>query len=270
MSYWFAGKLYENEPLSIDPKNPALAYGASVFTTMRVYERSLEHPLTAWREHCDRISQSVQAFSWPQPNWQNVIVGCQTLLTYHPVLRLTILASGQELITARPLPQNLEQQQTEGVVVWVAQGPQYQRCLPSHKTSNYLPCWLAMQAAKKHGARDAILSTDKEWLETSTGNLWGYQSGHWWTPPLTSGLLPGITRARLIKTLTSQVITDQPWTLDLVAKFECLVYSNCVVGILPIHTVLFGNIKLNYSSTHEGLSALRQMVYRPAMRKRNC
>ena len=258
MSYWFAGKLYENEQLSILPSHPALAYGASVFTTMRVYEKDLEHPLTAWKMHCDRITQAIQAFSWQPPHWQNVTTGCHKLLTRYPVLRLTIFADGQELITGRPLPKNLKQQQTEGVSTWVAQSPQYQRNLPSYKTSNYLPCWLAMQAAQNHGARDAILVNPLgEWLETSTGNLWGYQDGYWWTPPLTSGLLPGITRARMIKTLASRAITNQPWNLDLVKKFECLAYSNCVVNIMPIHTVLFGNIKLNYSSTHEGLSALR-------------
>lgn len=271
MAYWFAGKLYGDEQLSIAPHSPALAYGASVFTTMRIYENSLEHPLTAWDWHCDRISQSLYTFNWPQPDWEQTTQGCQTLLNHYPVLRLTILADGRQLITGRPLPKNLKQQQTTGVTAWVAKGSQYQRSLPEHKTSNYLPCWLAMQSAKSHGARDAILVTPgDEWLETSTGNLWGYRSGHWWTPPLTSGLLSGISRARLLKALTNQAITDTPWNPDLVEKFECLAYSNCVVEIMPIHTVLLGNIKLNYSSTHEGLNALRQMFYSPSVCEHNC
>lgn len=260
MSYWFAGQLYENEQIAIAPSHPALAYGASVFTTMRVYEKDLAHPLTAWQMHCDRISQSLQAFHWPTPDWQRITAGCHTLMKQYPVLRLAVLTDGNELITGRSLPPNLTQQQHEGVTVWVAQGRQYRRSLPEHKTGNYLPCWLAMQAAKTHGARDAILINDAdEWLESSTGNLWGYQAGRWYTPPLSAGLLPGIARARLLKTLDNKAITDAPWAPELVTKFDCLVYSNCVVGIIPIHTVLLGNIKLNYSSTHEGLSLLRQM-----------
>ena len=260
MTYWFAGRLYVDEPMPILPSNPALAYGASVFTTMRVYGHSLEHPLTAWGEHCDRISQSLYTFDWPQPNWQRVTEGCQALLAHYPVLRLAILTDGNELITGRPLPHHLEQHQTDGVTVWGAKGPQYQRSLPTHKTGNYLPCWLAMQAAKTHGARDAILvAPSGEWLETSTGNLWGYADGQWWTPPVASGLLPGISRARLIRGLANQAVTDTPWTSDIVEQFECLAYSNCVVGTMPIHTVLLGNIKLNYSSTHAGLNALRRM-----------
>ncbi|MEA5462744.1 aminotransferase class IV [Leptothoe sp. PORK10 BA2] len=272
MPVWFAGKRYGHGQLSIAPSHPALAYGASVFTTMRVYENSLEHPLTDWGAHCDRISQSLHLFHWPQPNWPRVTEGCRTMLADYPVLRLAILADGTELISGRPLPLNLAQQQADGVTVWVAQGPQYQRSLPHHKTGNYLPCWLAMQGAQTHGARDAILSTPAgEWLETSTGNLWGYAQGQWWTPPLASGLLPGISRARLIKALlANQTVAETPWAPDLVGQFECLAYSNCVVGLMPIHTVLLGNIKLNYSSTHAGLNALRQMFYRPSMREQTC
>ncbi len=265
MPYWFAGQLLDS-PMSIAPHAPALTYGASVFTTLRVYESSLQHPLTAWDWHCDRISNSLQTFNWPQPEWPRVLDGCHALLSHYPVLRLTILTDGCELITGRPLPSNLIQQQTQGVTTWAAQGAQYQRSLPHYKTGNYLPCWLAMQAAKTQGARDAILvSPAGEWLETSTGNLWGYANGRWCTPPLSSGLLPGISRARLIQAFKSigQDVTKTPWTADVVKKFECLAYSNCVVEVLPIHTVEIGKIKLNYSSNHKGLNALRQMFYRP-------
>ncbi|MEM8612162.1 MAG: aminotransferase class IV [Cyanobacteria bacterium P01_H01_bin.105] len=271
MSYWFAGQLYEHDSISIAANNPALAYGASVFTTVRVYESSLEHPLTAWSKHCDRITKSLQTFDWPCPDWKRITQGCQALLIQYPVLRLSILADGRELITGRPLPTNLKQQQTEGITAWVARGPEYQRSLPGHKTGNYLPCWLAMQAAKAHQARDAILVTSTgEWLETSTGNLWGYVDGRWWTPPLSSGLLPGIIRARLLDSLGGQAINDIPWTFDVVKQFECLTYSNCVVTLMPIHTVLLGNIKLNYSSTHEGLTVLRQMFDSPSRCEHNC
>ena len=271
MPYWFAGQLFEKEQMSIAPSNPALTYGASVFTTLRIYGNSLEHPLTDWQRHCDRISQSLQSFGWPQPLWSGVAAGARALAASYPVLRLTLLADGRELITGRPLPPNLSQQQTTGVTAWVATGPQYQRSLPSHKTGNYLPSWLAMQAAKTHEARDAILTTPSgEWLETSTGNLWGFVAGQWWTPPLSVGILPGISRARLLNGLAGQAISDTPWTPAIVEKYECLAYSNCVIEVMPVHTVLLENIKLSYSSVHEGLSVLRQMFDSPSMTKPIC
>ncbi len=271
MVYWFAGRLYEEEQIAIGVKHPALTYGASVFTTMRVYERTLEHPLTAFREHRDRISNSLKAFNWSQPNWNSIIQGLQPLLTEYPVLRLNVFSDGQELITGRLLPANLSQQQKTGVTLWVAQGLNYQRSMPAHKTSNYLACLLAMQAAKDHGARDAILVNPAgEWLETSTGNLWGYKFGQWWTPSLDAGILPGISRARMLGNLGCQAISHLAWDFDVIQTFESLAYSNCVVEIMPVHTVLFGNIKLNYRSTHEGLSLLRRMFYGPFMDKHSC
>ncbi|MEM9808609.1 MAG: aminotransferase class IV [Cyanobacteria bacterium P01_D01_bin.56] len=271
MTYWLAGQLYEGDQVTIAINNPALSYGASVFTTMRVYGHSLEHPLTAWQLHCDRITHSLNAFNWPQPNWEDIIQGCQSLLRDYPVLRIAILANGNELITGRLLPENLNQQQQQGVSLWGANGNQYQRSLPEHKTGNYLPCWLAMQAAKHHGARDAILmSSAGEWLETSTGNLWGYQNGQWFTPPLSAGILPGICRTQLLQTLDTQAVNSQTWTLDIARQFEALAYSNCVVGIMPVHTVLLGNIKLNYRSTHKSLNILRYMFYGPFMDNHSC
>lgn len=257
MVYWFAGQRYDQNELSLAPSHPALAYGASVFTTLRVYHQSLEHPLTAWDYHCDRITDSLAAFGWPAPDWSQIVDGCRSLMQTYPVLRLAVFADGQELITGRYLPQELQQQQRSGVTVWVAADPKYRRSLPAHKTGCYLPCWLALQAAQRRGARDAILvSAADEWLETSTGNLWGYHQGRWWTPPLTSGLLPGISRRRLLE--TGDIVSDIPWDANLVDRFDCLAYSNCVVEILPIHTVQLENLKLNYNSTHVALSALRQ------------
>ncbi|HCF27363.1 MAG TPA: 4-amino-4-deoxychorismate lyase, partial [Cyanobacteria bacterium UBA11049] len=49
------------------------------------------------------------------------------------------------------------------------------------------------------GAGEAILvDANGNWLETSTGNLWGWQNGCWWTPPLEAGILPGVVRQQLI------------------------------------------------------------------------
>ncbi|MEO0867636.1 MAG: aminotransferase class IV [Cyanobacteria bacterium J06642_11] len=271
MTYWLAAHLHEGDQVTLAVNNPALAYGASVFTTMRVYEKSLDHPLTAWQLHRDRLTHSLKAFNWPQPNWDSVIQGCQTLLHHYPVLRVTILADGNELITGRSLPDHLDQQQKQGVTLWVADNDLYQRSLPEHKTGNYLPCWLAMQAAKHHGARDAVLTNATgEWLETSTGNLWGYRDGQWFTPSLNVGILPGICRTQLLQSLGTQAIDDQIWSPKLVSSFEALAYSNCVVGIMPVHTVLLGNIKLSYRSNHEGLCVLRHIFSGPFMDRHSC
>ncbi|MFB2975322.1 aminotransferase class IV [Microseira sp. BLCC-F43] len=62
-----------------------------------------------------------------------------------------------------------------------------------------------MQQAQKYGAKEAILvDASGNWLETSTGNLWGWQDGRWWTPPVAAGILAGLIREQLINRLHSQ------------------------------------------------------------------
>jgi 4-amino-4-deoxychorismate lyase len=44
---------------------------------------------------------------------------------------------------------------------------------------------LAKANAQKLNTQEAILvDAAGNWLETSTGNLWGWRDGSWWTPAL--------------------------------------------------------------------------------------
>ncbi|MBE9080113.1 aminotransferase class IV [Romeria aff. gracilis LEGE 07310] len=255
--FWFDGRLNQHSDMNLSADDPALKFGASVFTTMRLYERSLEHPLTYWEGHRDRVSHSLQTFHWPQPDWLRVYTGCTQLAEHYPVLRIAVFPDGRELITGRQLPADLATQQRQGVMAWVAEG--YARSLPAHKTGNYLASWLAIQQARHHGASEVILTNPAgEWLETSTGNLWGWKDGHWWTPPLSCGILPGLVRQRLMAHL-KQRVKEALWSSQWTAEFEAVAYSNCVVELLPIRTIIGPKTKLEYNPTHPALAELRQL-----------
>lgn len=261
---WYAGRLVQLGELGLANLPLAgLFYGASVFTTLRVYGGSLNHPQTHWGAHCDRITQSLNAFGWPQPDWAQVYSGCTQLLQHYEVLRIAVFPAGEALVTGRSLPSDLAIAQRQGVAVWVANASIYHRSLPAHKTGNYLSCWLALQAARRQGAREAVLVSDQgHWLETSTGNLWGWKNGHWWTPPLRAGILPGILRQQILKGLgqLQQSATEADWPPEQIADFEALAYSNCVNEVLPIHTTLWQSTKLEYDPNHSGFEALRNAV----------
>lgn len=238
--YWYDGKLYERDTLQLDIKDPGLLYGATVFTTMRVYARSLSHPLTSWQAHCDRLKHSLTTFDWQQPNWQRLRQGAKIILTSFPVLRITIFADGRELITGRNLPPDLAQRQQQGITAWVATESLFRRDIASHKTGNYLGAYLALQRAYKLGAKEAILIDAKgNWLETSTGNLWGWRDNCWYTPTLDSGILPGISRSQLLNYLRKHniLVRENIWSPEFVQDLQAIAYSNCVVEIVPIHTV---------------------------------
>ncbi|MEB3151575.1 MAG: 4-amino-4-deoxychorismate lyase, partial [Sphaerospermopsis sp.] len=46
--YWYCGKLIESKTLELNINDPGLLFGATVFTTLRVYDHSLDHSLTNW------------------------------------------------------------------------------------------------------------------------------------------------------------------------------------------------------------------------------
>jgi branched-subunit amino acid aminotransferase/4-amino-4-deoxychorismate lyase len=256
--FWYDGEMVVSDRLALPISDPALLYGATVFSTLRIYGNSLDHPLTQWQAHCDRLRTSIAAFGWVEPDWVRLRSGAQLLLADYPVLRLTLFADGREWINGRALPPDLAQRQTQGIIAWLADEVGM-RSLPSHKTGNYLMPWLAQQQAQRQGAQEAILVDEQgQWLETATGNLWGWADGIWWTP--LSKALPGLARSALISRLHDHGIEvrEIAWSADRVAGFEAMAYTNCVVEVVPIRLIRQAMAEeLTYDAAHLALQGLR-------------
>jgi 4-amino-4-deoxychorismate lyase len=263
VKYWYNGAAIESDQITLPIQDPALIYGATVFTTLRVYG-SLDHALTNWVGHCDRLKISLDSFRWSFPNWDWLRSGAEWLSLYYPVLRIVIFPDGREWITGRFLPKDLVQRQQNGIIAWVAD-TEFQRSLPHHKTGNYLAPWLALQAAQRFQAQEAILTdTSGNWLESSTGTLWGWSDDRWWTPPLDAGILPGLLRSHLISWLKCQnkEVIEEPWTEGVIRQFEAIAYTNCVMEVIPIRTIIQGDARKSYPSQHSGFQQLRQRFER--------
>jgi 4-amino-4-deoxychorismate lyase len=257
--YWYDGKLIQSQTLELAIDDPGLLYGATVFTTLRVYENSLTHRLTNWQAHYERLKSTLKTFSWPIPDEARLRQGAKLIMTRFPVLRITIFPDGRELITGRLLPNNLTEKQKHGMKACLSI-PELYRSMPGHKTGNYLSAWLAKTNAVKLDVEEAILvDAQGDWLETSTGNLWGWRDGCWWTPPLKVRILPGIMRHHLMNWLQQKQIEvkEEPWTADLVKGFEAIATSNSVVEIVPIHTVIQPTGQLQYNPYHHIFKQMR-------------
>ncbi len=263
MVFWYDGSLVEGNTLAIAIDDPGLLYGATVFTTLRVYGQSLDHILTNWTGHCDRLLNSLQSFGWQQPDWERLRQGAQLLMQHFPVLRITLFPNGREWIIGRFLPADLANRQNYGVTACVISECEFNRSLASHKTGNYLSAWLAQKIAQQQLAQEAILvdARSGNWLETSTGNLWGWQHGCWWTPPLGAGILGGIVRSQLINWLPSQdiIVREEPWHHELVERFEAIAYTNSIVEIIPIHTIIQQQTQRHYNPHHQAFQQLKNL-----------
>ncbi len=234
-----------------------------MFTTLRVYYQSLNNALTNWQGHRDRIESTLQTFGWQQPNWKRLRQGAEILIVHFPVLRITVFPDGREWITGRGLPDNLPEKQRYGVAASILTA-EFQRSLPAHKTGNYLSAWLAKNTAQQILAQEVILIDAKgSWLETSTGNLWGWRDGRWWTPPLAAGILPGVVRSQLLDWLRHnyQPAKEAPWLPQLVKEFAAIAYTNSIVEVMPIHTVIQRQptqlTDLRYDPHHQSFNQLR-------------
>ena len=245
---WYDGEYYTDGRIPITVNDPGLLFGATVFSTLRVYGGDLNDPRTAWPAHRQRLETTIARFGWHQPNWDYIDQGLGELIPHYPILRVTIFPGGRELVTGRDLPQDLDALQRQGITAWVAPPDRHARLFAADKTGNYLGAWLALQTARSQGSGEAILIDDAgRWLETSTGNLWGYRDCTWYTPPIDGSILPGIARQRILEVLRSPAIAtqltvndQQYWTPDFYQSLEFVAYSNSVVEVVPIVTVRFG------------------------------
>jgi branched-subunit amino acid aminotransferase/4-amino-4-deoxychorismate lyase len=69
-----------------------------------------------------------------------------------------------------------------------------------HKTFPYDFRFALIEAANDEGFHDSVLFNDKnEITESATANVAFRISGEWVTPPITSGILPGVVRAIAIE-----------------------------------------------------------------------
>jgi len=258
--FWYDGSLHQEDTLTLSIRDPALLYGATVFTTLRIYQQSLKHPLTQWSAHCHRLSKAIESFNWPSPNWDNLEKGTQILAQNYTVLRVVLFPDGREWITGRPIPEDYRKIQQEGIAGWVATDSLYTRSLTDYKTGNYLAAWLALQKAQSQGKREAILvNSQGNWLETATGNLWGWKDGLWYTPPLTEGILPGISRGYLIDCLSRLRVPPQEviWTLEFVKSLEIIAYSNSVVEVVPFQSIEIDKQTLQFNSPYRACQLLQ-------------
>jgi len=102
--------------------------------------------------------------------------------------------------------------------------------LKTTRRAHYDAGW---QRAEQLGAFDALfVNTRGELTEGGRSNVFVKLAGRWWTPPLASGVLPGVMRAMLL--------ADPQWsaeerrlTLDDLKGAEAVMVCNALRGALP-------------------------------------
>jgi branched-chain amino acid aminotransferase len=145
--------------------------------------------------------------------------------------RPAALGPGKAIVIVEPLPA-----QPSEVSLAVVDWPLPRRTEPGHKTLAYLDHIIARELAAAVGADEAVrLGGEGEILECATSNLFAVVRGTVVTPQL-SGVLPGITRARVLRACAAAELPahEVRLTVDELRGADEIFITSAVRGVVPV------------------------------------
>ena len=215
------GTLHDAANASVSPLNRSFLYGDAVYEVWRSYDGIVY----ALDEHWQRLVRSADAVGINIP-WSADTIFTQIYSTVQAYrekvtepgelyIRLQISRGAGEIgldstladqcrfvVLVRQLPPDETGKLEQGIRLSIAGKIRRnsRRCLdPAWKTGNYLNNIVGLRDAKTRGFDDVLfLNLQDELTEASTSNVAFIRDGKWITPPTTVGILPGITRARIL------------------------------------------------------------------------
>ena len=193
-------------------------YGEGVYETLRTYHRL---PFL-YERHATRLRQSAALMALPVPfSDADLLRAMNDTVEAHPggmgeaYIRVLLTRGVGELtynpaacprpttvIIVKPFPEPAARTFTDGIKVsLVGVRRNHPKALnPMIKSNNLLNNALAMQEALKAGGEEALMCNQAgEIVECSQSNFFIVRAGEVLTPPLSAGLLPGITRAFVLE-----------------------------------------------------------------------
>ena len=250
---WVNGKLLPPDEPAISPLDGGFMYGEGLFETMRAYNGRVFR----LRQHLERLIVSADDLSFTPPNAEKLTLAVEKALGEggldDAIVRLTVTpgVAGSPtptvVVRVRPLALPPPQLYDSGcLAVSVAAAHTADNPLRRIKSLNYLDKLLAQRAAARRDAHEAILvDPDGCVIEGAMRNIFAVFSGELVTPPLSRALLPGITRATILKIAEEEGIPaherDIPLT-ELYAADEAFLTSS-IAEIIPIASVDGNSLK---------------------------
>lgn len=237
------GTFFEG-PLAVSPADRGLTHGLGVFETLLALDGqplALDLHLARMRDGAARLGLDAGRLSEAE-----ILAGMIGLLeraglsTGRARVRLALSAGAGDLrrleagsdallwmtATACPTP--------PGSVTLVTAGfPRNERSpLSGIKCASYAENLIALDQARRAGADEVLFyNTRGELCEAATANVFLVRGGDVLTPPLSSGCLPGTTRARVMARIT---VNEQPLTAADVAAADELFVTSATRGVVPV------------------------------------
>ena len=244
---WINGRLCRGEETTLSLFDRGARDGEGLFETLRVYDG---RPF-AWARHMERLVVSAAVLGFPVPASPITLRAAldqvlQAEGLADAVARITVtrgIPGGRPTRTgawveAEGLGARLWRGTRAGVArVIVSRRPFEPGPMGCHKTTSRLAYHLAREEARVAGADETLLvSPSGQVLEGAVSNVFAVIAGEVVTPPLASGILPGITRAITLGLCADagRPAREDTLTLTHLHNAEEIFLTNSVQEIVPV------------------------------------
>ena len=249
------GALVPRAEARISPLDRGILYGYGLFETMRSYGGhvfSLDRHLARLMHSAGIIG--LNAGLDPDTIGQAIYKTLEANECPDARIRLTILAGEGErgltlptsgtltiIIVAERLVLPPPQAYKEGLCAVVASTRRNSRSLLSGiKSINYLDNLFAQSEAVTAGADQAILLNELGFVaECSTSNIFMVVGGQLLTPSVESGILPGVTREKVIELALNLgvAVVEEEISLAVLLRADEAFMTNSVIEVMPVTAV---------------------------------
>jgi len=215
MKIFIDGKFYDKDKAKISVFDHGLLYGDGVFEGIRVYSGNIFR----WKEHLERLFDSAKYILLDIPMSREeltnaTIRACQINGVDNGYIRLVVTRGvgdlglspwlckkGSVIIIADRIQLYPTECYTDGlkIVTVPIHRNHFESLNPRVKSLNYLNNILAKIEARQSGAMEALMMSHDGYINECTGdNIFIVSKGALLTPPVTAGILAGITRQCVI------------------------------------------------------------------------
>lgn len=229
------GELLPSDTPVIPANDGSISFGQGIFETLAVYKGkvfALEPHLERLKAGAERLRLSIPCPEAISEQIDKISKANQLKTASLARLRITVTPSCVLLTSSTKISRS-----ESARAVTVAFARNERGALSGFKTINYGENVVAEELAKQAGANEAIFrNTRDELCEGSWSNIFIQMGGHWFTPPLNSGCLPGITRTTILALKNKDLpsISASAISMDDLNQVESAFLTSSIREVQPV------------------------------------
>ena len=199
--------------------------------------------------HLARLERSAHALLFVPPRLEELKVKLSEAVLARPWptgrLRLTYFSNGEYLITHQEVAQMAEGRWTLRLANEVRNSQSF---ISRHKTLSYTQSAYGIRLAQSQGNDDLLyLNELGNVVESGLANILLESNGHFYTPPLSSGLLPGIIRGVLLDWFPE--ISEKSLTVADLRAASGLYLLSSLRELEPVKALFIGEERIEYAQS---------------------